>query len=104
MPERIQRRRTKGWRMPPDAIYIGRPSRWSNPYRIGTCMVPDAQAAVDAFAANLPMSLDLSELRGKTLVCWCRVGSPCHGDILLRLANTPPGTSEAADAAGAARG
>jgi len=30
-PKRIQRRRTKGWRMPEDAVYVGRPSRWSNP-------------------------------------------------------------------------
>jgi len=30
---RIQRRRTKGWRMPEGAVYVGRPSRWGNPYR-----------------------------------------------------------------------
>ncbi len=29
----------------------------------------------------------LSELRGKDLVCWCREGSPCHGDVLLELAD-----------------
>ncbi len=32
MPERIQRRRTKGWRMPEGAVYVGRPSRWGNPF------------------------------------------------------------------------
>lgn len=31
-PHRIQRARTKGWKMPPDAIYVGRPSRWGNPF------------------------------------------------------------------------
>lgn len=31
-PRRIQRRRTKGWRMPPGAIYVGRPTRWGNPF------------------------------------------------------------------------
>ncbi|USH45161.1 hypothetical protein SEA_WHATSAPIECOST_68 [Mycobacterium phage Whatsapiecost] len=35
MPERIQRRRTKGWRMPAGAIYVGRPSRWGNPFHVG---------------------------------------------------------------------
>lgn len=30
-PERIQRQRTKGWRMPAGAVYVGRPSRWGNP-------------------------------------------------------------------------
>lgn len=32
MPKRIQRKRTKGWRMPPGAVYVGRPSRWGNPF------------------------------------------------------------------------
>lgn len=34
-PKRIQRKRTKGWRMPPNTIYVGRPSRWGNPWEIG---------------------------------------------------------------------
>lgn len=34
MPERIQRKRTKGWRMPEGAIYVGRPTKWGNPIRI----------------------------------------------------------------------
>jgi hypothetical protein len=29
---RIQRKRTKGWRMPEGAVYVGRPSRWGNPF------------------------------------------------------------------------
>ena len=31
---RVQRRRTKGWRAPADAVYVGRPSIWGNPYRV----------------------------------------------------------------------
>ena len=34
-PKRIQRKRTKGWRMPEGAVYVGRPSRWGNPFRVG---------------------------------------------------------------------
>lgn len=34
MPERIQRRRTRGWRMPQGAVYVGRPSRWGNPFGV----------------------------------------------------------------------
>ncbi|MFA5712348.1 DUF4326 domain-containing protein [Mycolicibacterium sp.] len=34
-PQRIQRKRSKGWRMPEGAVYVGRPSRWGNPYAIG---------------------------------------------------------------------
>jgi len=32
MPKRIQRRRSKGWTMPPNVVYVGRPSRWGNPF------------------------------------------------------------------------
>lgn len=32
MPQRIQRKRTKGWRMPEGAVYVGRPTKWGNPY------------------------------------------------------------------------
>lgn len=35
MPVRLQRKRTKGYRLPPDAVYVGRPSRWGNPFIIG---------------------------------------------------------------------
>lgn len=34
-PQRIQRKRTKGWRMPEGAVYVGRPSRWGNPFQDG---------------------------------------------------------------------
>jgi hypothetical protein len=87
MPERVQRKRRKGWRMPEGAIYVGRGSKWGNPYRVGTCLIPDARAAVEAFAANFPISLDLSELRGHDLACWCPLDQPCHADVLLALAN-----------------
>lgn len=36
MPERIQRKRTKNWRMPPGAVYVGRPTRWGNPFGVLT--------------------------------------------------------------------
>jgi len=38
MPKRIQRRRTPGWRQPANAICVGRPTKWGNPYYIGTGM------------------------------------------------------------------
>jgi Domain of unknown function (DUF4326) len=31
--------------------------------------------------------LDISELRGKNLMCWCKIGAPCHADVLLEVAN-----------------
>lgn len=35
MPQRIQRKRVKGWRMPENCVYVGRPTYWGNPYRVG---------------------------------------------------------------------
>ncbi len=35
MPKRIQRKRTAGWRMPPNTIYVGRPGHWGNPFKLG---------------------------------------------------------------------
>jgi len=32
LPKRIQRKRTKGWKMPPNTVYVGRPSKWGNPF------------------------------------------------------------------------
>jgi hypothetical protein len=32
MPVRVQRKRTKGWKMPPNTVYVGRPSKWGNPF------------------------------------------------------------------------
>lgn len=36
MPKRIQRKRSKGWRMPEGAIYVGRPTKWGNPFKVGS--------------------------------------------------------------------
>ena len=74
--------------VPAGAVYIGRGSKWGNPFRIG----PDGdRAAVIARHArwlrdqhHLLRALD--ELRGRDLVCFC-APLACHGDLLLWLAN-----------------
>jgi len=104
---RIQRQRTRGWRMPKGAIYVGRPSAWGNPFKVECfglnlalalyrrsmtgCWTPDGipeelihlayqgHQAVRAFSYH--------EVRGKDLACWCPLDQPCHADILLELAN-----------------
>jgi hypothetical protein len=70
------------------AIYIGRGSKWGNPFRIG---VDGDRAAVIAKHArwlrdqhHLLRALD--ELRGESLLCFCAPAA-CHGDLLLRVAN-----------------
>ena len=95
-PKRIQRQRTKGWRMPEGAVYVGRPSRWGNPWTIGhkdpwSGEPMSAGAAVAAFRYGIDTVHGRWEaaryLRGKDLACWCRLDQPCHADVLLELAN-----------------
>ena len=113
--KRIQRRRTKGWRMPEGAVYVGRPSRWGNPYEAGKPPYPNhlgggvfpcdcppltTERAVSMFAsmaARVRRGRDewLEPLRGRDLVCWCPLDQPCHGDVLLELANPSPHSSQA---------
>lgn len=39
MPERIQQRRTKGWRKPENTVSVARPSKWGNPYVVGRTLL-----------------------------------------------------------------
>ena len=116
MPKRIQRKRTKGWRMPEGAVNVCRPTIWGNPF-----VHDDTAQAVEAYRKLIsggsvmfemgpgklqyarrfhPNTLHwaysdyvrdhIHELRGKDLVCFCALDKPCHADVLLRLANMPP--------------
>lgn len=109
-PKRIQRKRTKGWRMPEGAVYVGRGSKWGNPFRwespsaiaalergeIARAAIAESRAdAVQMFRhCFLLFADDLAELRGKDLVCWCAEDQPCHADVLLEWANAPEGGAE----------
>jgi hypothetical protein len=74
--------------MPPNTVYVGRPTKWGNPFRRQT-IVDSIEGVLRMFWEHLESrrDLDLSELRGKDLACWCKENSPCHADILLELAN-----------------
>jgi hypothetical protein len=87
MPIRIQRKRSKGWRMPPNTIYVGRGSKWGNPFTVANTGRVDALLR---FACEVAPLLPVAELRGKNLACWCAPGDKCHADILLELANPSP--------------
>jgi hypothetical protein len=112
-PVRIQRQRTKGWRMPPNTVYVGRPTVYGNDYKAGDihpyalpenlttpadvkAMTIDAQGAVDLYRLAVATAGVMTgrtpafpELRGKNLACWCAHDQPCHADVLLELANAP---------------
>jgi Domain of unknown function (DUF4326) len=74
--------------VPADAVYIGRGSKWGNPFRIDR---DGDRAAVIAkyerwFADQHHLLRALDELAGRDLVCFCAPRS-CDGDLLLRLAS-----------------
>ena len=78
------------------AIYVGRPSKWSNPFKIGVYYqgrVMTREDTIEAYRdwllysdASQTLLPQIGELKGKDLVCWC-APLPCHADILLELAN-----------------
>jgi len=105
MPERIQRKRKKGWRMPVNTVYVGRPTIFGNPFdwryeqggRVeavkkyelwlsseGDKLFPHLAQRRVKLLEQLPM------LKGKNLACWCPLDKLCHADVLLKLANTKP--------------
>lgn len=112
-PVRVQLRRIKGWRLPPNTLSVARPTKWGNPFVVGkphpycrpdeiaeghACASPmTREEAVEAFTALYWSPEELAELRGKNLACWCGPG-PCHADVLLELANRPTGPRHAAHA------
>lgn len=89
-PCRIQRKRTRGWRMPAGVVYVGRPGRYGNPLK-ASGRYPLAHNLIEfedwVDHRTRAGKLDLEPLRGKDLACWCPVGAPCHGDVLIRRAN-----------------
>lgn len=74
----------------PHDVYIGRPSKWGNPFEIGKDGTrPEVIQKYRAYILSSPkLMADLSELSGKTLGCWC-APQACHGDVLIELATTP---------------
>jgi hypothetical protein len=103
-PKRIQRKRTKGWKMPKGTVYVGRPTKWGNPHVLTPWFreaveagamsdegrrrlaVQDFRDDLDAMNADVRAGF-LAALRGKDLACWCPLNQPCHADVLLELAN-----------------
>jgi len=97
---RTQRTRTAGGGIPPGSVYVGRPSQWGNPAKVGGWFkvgedwheVKDNRVAVDLFychckqqAKSDPASFAawLFPLLGRDLCCWCSASNACHADVLL---------------------
>ena len=111
-PRRIQRKRTKGFRLPDGVVCVTRPGPWGNPFTIQSCLEAGyAETEADAralcvecfedwllkgdlsewwFGASRDnwqwMRDNLSTLDGKTLACFCPLDRPCHADVLAKYA------------------
>jgi Domain of unknown function (DUF4326) len=93
-PQRVQLRRTKGWRKPEGAIVVARPSKWGNPFTVGEYGRGEAirlyrQAVLHAHPGVPTVEEIQQELAGHDLACWCPLDRLCHADVLLELANEP---------------
>lgn len=91
-PVRVQSRRRAGWRMPSGAVYVGRPTRWGNPWPVAELGRVEAVARYRAALLADPARLTAArrELAGWDLACWCPLDVACHADVLLELANPAP--------------
>jgi len=90
--------------MPENTIYVGRPTSFGNPFRVGyyyrecdgdpLISINTPSEAVMLFRNSLNKNRDeiypliKEALKGKNLACWCKVGDPCHADVLLEIANS----------------
>lgn len=110
-PKRIRLRRTRGWRKPPGAIVVARPTKWGNPYTLNEMklvypgdtpaelrakIVSDLRGLIEGrwdrhegrHSSSYP-SVDeiVAELAGHDLACWCPDDQDCHASLLLAIAN-----------------
>ena len=102
-PKRIQRKRVKGWKMPENTIFVGRPTKFGNYWFYEKVKnLDDIVYNIDYGAMTVKemfkiMKKDwlncvnfdewIAPLKGKNLCCWCPLDQPCHADILLEIAN-----------------
>jgi len=108
---RVQRLRKKGYKTPENTVYVGRPTKWGNPFKVigekniwfvveendaPICSFETEKEALDCCVElyreyishqhNLGI-VNVFDLKGKNLSCWCPPNKPCHVDVLLSFLN-----------------
>lgn len=85
MPQVLNKQYDK---IPPNSVYVGRPTKWGNPFVIGRDGTREdvIRKYRDWIESNPDLLKDIHALRGRNLVCWC-APQACHADILIELAN-----------------
>src|SRR5687767_9868386 len=101
-PLRLQRSHYACEQRDDDAVFVGPGTKWANPFKKPDVESLRGEPDVEAIyrrggwraAANLLYSehlreegLNPRELRGKDLICTCKLTDPCHADVLIELAN-----------------
>lgn len=79
--------------MPPNTVYVGRPSKYGNPYKMTRIIDPEPcsrEEAIRKYEMVLNDELKdnphfLDPLKGKDLACWCPLDKPCHADVILKI-------------------
>ncbi len=93
MPQRFQRSRRTGARLPTSAVVVTRPTKWGNPHSLELGRAEAVRRYhEDLLAGRLAVTVEdvKRELRGHDLACYCPLEEPCHPDILLAVANERP--------------
>ncbi len=115
-PFRVQLSRSAGWKMPPNTVKVDRTTMWGNPCQV-VPFTPEGEKELRSINAEfrcftaleavfrfsyflgrvkqddggrifaVEIMDNLHKLKGKNLACWCKIGTPCHADVLLKLAN-----------------
>ncbi len=82
-------------KLPEGARYVGRPSRWGNPYKVADMPAAEAVRLYRLYAAeqlaNDPGWLDPLKA-ASALACACALDEPCHAQVLVELLADPGGT------------
>lgn len=99
-PIRLQRFRTRGWKMPMFSRCCTRPGKYGNPYKtaaefeaaLRSCMIYKTTNPFPAAKHMQRIAADIAELRGLNLCCFCKLPAPgdpdpCHAAVLLKFAN-----------------
>lgn len=108
-PVRIQRLRKKGWTVTSatanglETVYVGRGTRFGNPFVVGKDGTLEEVLAkyenhifpyehgkksiLDYQTTLMNIASIITDLKGKNLMCWCKLDCKCHADILLKVAN-----------------
>ena len=109
--KRVQRKRTKGYKLPENTKCVNRCTKWGNPFKVlfeaGYWVVRDrdgnywgrlytekigaVEKSIECYSGWVDGqigtgNLDIAELTSKNLACFCPTDQPCHADYLLQIA------------------